>query len=312
VISDTRKPLAGRSSEAPRARPRVRPRAAGPWLVAAPVLLLAGCPPGEDPKSRDGRADVVNEDAEPGEAPVCLRGEPFVADGPAQVRDAEPGDAARPGALRWQRYEGCERLVLDLQDADGGAAGRAGRVGAEVLRGRGVVRVELRDVPRGNPDATDAAFDGPLARAAFVVASPDGRWHYLDLHLARPAEAFVTTLDDPARVVVDLRPGGPAIPDPAPRSNQVVVLEPRPGPASYPLTVTGYARTFEANVVVRLEQDGEAAHEEFTTSTGYVDAWGHYSFTIADGPRGRVTLHVGDYSARDGTWEGAAVDLELR
>jgi hypothetical protein len=91
-----------------------------------------------------------------------------------------------------------------------------------------------------------------------------------------------------------------------------VVLEPRPGPASYPLTITGYARTFEANVVARLEQGGEEVLETFTTATAWVDAWGHFSFTIDDGPTGPVRLHVGEYEARDGAWEGVVVELRMR
>jgi hypothetical protein len=135
---------------------------------------------------------------------------------------------------------------------------------------------------------------------------------YVDVHLADAAEAHVSLLREPARVVVDLRPGGGALPPPPARDARVVVLEPRGGPASYPLTVTGYSRTFEANVVARLEQGGEEVFETFTTATAWVDAWGHYSLSIPRGPAGPVTLHVGEYSARDGSWEGVAVELEMR
>jgi hypothetical protein len=89
-------------------------------------------------------------------------------------------------------------------------------------------------------------------------------------------------------------------------------VEPRPGAATYPLTVTGYARTFEANVVARLEREGEEVVETFTTATAWVDAWGQFSLTIAEGPTGPVVLHVGERSARDGTWQGAAVELNMR
>src|SRR5690606_30879585 len=140
----------------------------------------------------------------------------------------------------------------------------------------------------------------------WAVFSPEGRWTFVDVHLAAAAEAAVTTLDSPARIVIDLRPGGPALPAPATRSTRVVVLRPRPGDATYPLTVTGYARTFEANVVVRLEYEGQDVHDDFTTATAWIDAWGHFSFTIPSGPTGEVTLHVGEHSARDGAWEGAA------
>jgi hypothetical protein len=284
-------------------------------LVAACGLLFAGCPrPGHDTDADQVPADTAAADAgEPGaEAAVCLRGSPFVGDGALDVRDAAPADADRVGAIRWEAHEGCERLVIDFLDADGNAARRAGDVTAEVIRDLGVVRLDLRDVEWVEADATDGVFDGPLARRAYAVFSPEGRWVFVDVHLGDAAEAFVATLDDPARVVVDLRPDGGAVPAPAPRESRVVVLEPRPGDSSYPLTVSGYARTFEANVVVRLERDGEDAYDDFTTATAWVDAWGHYTFTIEDGPTGPVTLHVGEHSARDGTWEGVAVELRMR
>ncbi len=142
--------------------------------------------------------------------------------------------------------------------------------------------------------------------------SPDGRWTFIDVHLREPAEAHVTALESPARVVVDLRSvSGLLLTAPA-TSDRVVVLKPRAGEAAYPLEVVGYARTFEANVVVRLVQDGQQVHESFTTATAWVDAWGHFTLTVPEGPSGRVTLHVGEYSAKDGTWEGAAVELTMR
>lgn len=247
-----------------------------------------------------------------GRSPVCLRGGPFVADEAVATGASSSGDPHRVGAIRWQRHDGCERLVIDLAGADGGAAGGAGAVTAEVLRGLGVVRVGLRDVEGIDPDATDATFAGPLARAAYSVIAPEGRHVYVDVHLGEAAEATVSTLGDPARVVVDLRPGGGPVPGPAPSHRRVVVLEPRPGPATYPLMVTGYARTFEANVVVRLERAGVDVYDDFTTASAWAEGWGHYSFTIPDGPSGAVVLHVGEHSARDGSWEGVAVPLELR
>lgn len=270
-----------------------------PVLIPILVVLITACPRAEEP--------------EPDSAAVCLEGASFAARGTVPVDPpATAGDAQEVSALRWEAHEGCERIVIDLAAAEGSPAVSPGTVRAEFLRDLGVVRLSLVDVERVGSGATDAAFDGSLAGAAYVVWSPDGRWMFVDVHLRSEAEAHVTLLESPARVVVDLRPGGGTVPPRPTTSRRVVVLQPRPGDASYPLAVVGYARTFEANVVVRLEQDGEPSHEDFTTATAWVDAWGHFVVTIPDGPRGRLTLHVGEYSARDGTWEGAAVELDMR
>jgi hypothetical protein len=255
------------------------------------------------------------EDQEPAqtEGPaVCLEGEPFVADGDFPVDAGRAGDAERVAALRLAVLEGCERFVIDLQADDESQASAAGEVRAEVLRHLGVVRLALREVEWVAEGATEAFFDGELARAAYSVVDPEGRWVYVDLHLSAEAEAHVALLEDPARVVVDLRPGGGEVPSSAVTEDLVVVLQPRPGEQTYPLEVSGYARTFEATVVVRLEQDGGQVLEDFTTATAWTDAWGHFSFTIEDGPAGSVELHVGDYSAKDGTWEGVTVELEMK
>jgi hypothetical protein len=275
------------------------------------VLLLAACTAAEQGDDGSTR-QAAGAQATGAAAPVCLQGDSFVADGAIETHSAAAGDARRIGELRWNAHDGCERFVIGLLSDDGTPAGRVGAVTAEVLRDLGVVRVTLREVEVVDPAATDAVMDGALAASAYAVWSPDGRWTHVDVHLAGPAEARVSTLEDPARVVVDVRPGGGAVPGRAPRGERVVVLQPRGGSATYPLTVTGYARTFEANVVLRLEQEGRDVMQAFTTATAWVDAWGHYSLTIPEGPRGQVVLHVGEHSARDGTWEGVAIRLHLQ
>jgi hypothetical protein len=267
------------------------------YLLVLP--LLAACTSDAEPPHEAPAAS---------EAAVCLHGSPFVADGTVPVEAAVEGDADRVAELRWESHTGCERFVIDLEAGEGMPAASPGEVRAQVLRDLGVVRLSLRRVEWVDPETADVTFDGALARAAYAMWSPDGRWVDVDLHLASEAEAHVTTLTDPARVVVDLRPGGGPVPPPPASGGQVVVLQPRSGDASYPLTVTGYARTFEANVVARIEQGGQTIEETFTTATAWADAWGHFSITIQQGPPGPIVLHIGEYSARDGTWRGAAVE----
>jgi hypothetical protein len=275
--------------------------AAGAWrhAVAAAVLgaaLLAACGPRPDP------ADRVS----------CPQGPGFIGDGQLPLDAGLRGDAALLQSLRHEVVDGCERVTLGLARADGMPAATPGQVQAELRRDLGVIRVSLLDVDQVSPTATDARFDGPLGRAAWVVRSPDGPWLYTDVQLGDAAEAQVRLGRDPARIEIDLRPGGGPLPAPPAISTRTVVLAPRPGRSVYPLTITGHARTFEANVVARLEQQGTSHVEAFTTATGYLDAWGAYTLTLDDGPAGPVTLHVGEYSARDGTWEGVAIDLDLR
>jgi hypothetical protein len=279
------------------------------WLLPVASLVMAACAQ-ERPEQPSANATPDGDRDEA--AAVCLQGEPFVADGAIAVAGAAPGNAREVSGLRWEAHDGCERFVIDLADADGSPAAGAGSVDVELIRDLGVVRVSLRDVEQVSTDATDTRPDGTLIRAGYVARSPEGGHMFVDLHLGQPAEAHALLLQDPARVVIDVRPGGAPLAERAPAETRVVVLEPRPGTASYPLRVSGYARTFEANVVARIEKAGAAPVETFTTSTGWVDAWGYYSLVFDAGPTGSIVLHVGEYSAKDGTWEGVRVPLQIR
>ena len=273
------------------------------------LLLLAACP--APPANDRTAADEGEEDPGGADAAIC-RGGPFVAEGRLEVQGRGPGDAERIGALRWQPHDACERVVIDLLTGEGTPATRPGGITAELLRDLGVVRISLHDVEGVETSATEGMFDGRLARAAYTVRPPEGPSTWVDIHLAGPAEAHLAILEAPARIVLDLRAGGGPIPGPAAAGGRVVVLNPRAGATTYPITVNGYARTFEANVIARLEQNGEELFLDFTTATAYIGAWGYFSITIPAGPRGPVMLHVGEFSAKDGTWEGEAVALEMR
>ena len=60
-------------------------------------------------------------------------------------------------------------------------------------------------------------FGGQLMEQAFIVRSGgvSVRSLFVDVHLTLPAEARVLTVGSPARVVVDLRPGGGSMGTPA-------------------------------------------------------------------------------------------------
>lgn len=174
---------------------RARWRVGAAVCAAALAVLFAGCA-GSDSGEGDAGATASPDAASAGGGvsvaePVCLAGGGFAASGDIDVGGGESGDARQLGALRWERHEGCERVVLDLSREDGSPAMRPGPVEAQVLRAAGVVRIALRDVVRADPEATDATFEGPLAGSAFAVSSPDGAWVFVDLHLAGAAEVRV-------------------------------------------------------------------------------------------------------------------------
>jgi hypothetical protein len=269
----------------------------------------------------DGLWQVVAETQEPApnwQTPVCLQSGGFVEDGQIGTFGLEPGDARGVLGFRFPGHESggelaCERLVVDLGAADGGPAQSVGEVSAELLRDQGVVRIHLGEFNR--TDLVDSTHDADLGGAwidsANLVWSQDGQ-AYIDVHLSSAALASVTVLDSPARLVIDAQPGGAPVPAPAAKAGNIVVLQPRAAEAhSYPLTIRGYARTFEANVLARIYVDGQVQAESFTTAASWLEAWGEFELILEHGPTGSVELFVGEESAADGSEQGVRIPIVM-
>jgi len=64
-------------------------------------------------------------------------------------------------------------------------------------------------------------------------------------------------------------------------------------------------------VVLRVEQNGSERLTQFTTASDYIDAWGEFEMVVESGAPGPIRLHIGEYSAKDGRWEGVSLDLVM-
>lgn len=206
-------------------------------------------------------------------------------------------------AVRFAASRDTERIVIAL------GPGGAGHVGAEFLRDLGIVRIHLTSAT--STAVTDTVLNGRLAGPVYVVRAPD-RSLYVDIHLWTPVFARALVLDAPGRVVVDVTPGGPPLPQPATRARNVVVLLPRSGPATYPVHVFGYARTFEANVIAYVEHPGPPPAVVTTMAADWSETWGEFSLVIPRGAPGAATLFVGEHSAATGEPVGVRINLLLR
>lgn len=267
-------------------------------LVAIALTFAAAC----------GNGNGAGRDT-PTPAAVCL-GEGFRESGEIASFTGPAGPARMIVDLRWARHEGCERFVIELAREDGSAAESVGDARARFIRELGILRIDLPPAVDSTRE-TEQDFGGPLAAAAYVIRRAD-RGLTVDLHLASAAIARVTRLSGPARLVVDLQPGGPALTSRPLRQELTVVLTPTGPEASYPLEIVGYARNFEANVIARIRQGGVVRVTEFTTATDWTEAWGMYTIRIVAGPTGDVELFVGGDSPRDGTEQGVRRPIRMR
>jgi hypothetical protein len=223
--------------------------------------------------------------------------------------DGDEGDAELVTGLRWTAYEGCERLVVELATAGGAPATEPGGVRAELLRGKGIVRLRLDDQVTSTAIA-NRVVERQLVDRVYVVRSLDGDL-YVDIHLGSAVLARASINRSPAEVIVDLQPGGPELGTRPGISDTAVVVGPPDDKAGYPLTIEGYARTFEATVVLRIRQGNRMDVEEVTSAADYLVTWGEYRFELSDGPNGRVEVFVGEDSPEDGQERGVHFNLVL-
>ncbi|HDH03140.1 MAG TPA: hypothetical protein ENH15_02710 [Actinobacteria bacterium] len=132
---------------------------------------------------------------------------------------------------------------------------------------------------------------------------------FVDLHLSESVGATAVELRNPARVAVELRPGGEPIQLGAAIGTNIVITEPARRTVEYPIVVRGYSRTFEATVLARLSAEGSAIDEYFTTAADWTVTWGEFVFEVPTGPGGDLSLFVGEESAEDGELEGVTLEL---
>jgi Immunoglobulin-like domain of bacterial spore germination len=171
--------------------------------------------------------------------------------------------------------------------------------------------------------ATSKTDGASLERAIskyHVVRSPGtAAGLFVDFHLIGAARSVdVFKLDNPARIVIDVTPGEMALfPRPAAGAH-TVVTKPRVGnlvgPATF--TVRGYGRPFEASGAWRIKDAGGSVVRQGTyTTNDWTETWGSFKFSASyparlSGCNG--TLQVGEFSPKDGTFEGVSVPLKFR
>jgi hypothetical protein len=93
-------------------------------------------------------------------------------------------------------------------------------------------------------------------------------------------------------------------PEPPPAPRPEITIKAPPELTTNPIPVTGEARTFENNVVVRLrDARGALMSERYTTARGDMGHHNPYSIDlfVTRDPGPRVTLEALEYSAKDGS-----------
>lgn len=239
---------------------------------------------------------------------ACPEASDFVDRGRVMASDQPTSDTNSLGLVTWQVEAGCERFEIEFETNEGAPATTPPTVVVEFLASRQILRIHT-DV--GSTVVTDQLVETPLVDRLFVVRALDGGM-FVDLHLAGPTAARVSISGSPARLTLELQPALDPIPAPAVISDRVVVLSPGDGAeAGARVEVSGYARTFEANVLVIATSGDQVVANANLTAADWAETWGEFRTTLPL-PPGEVSIFVGEESPEDGQLSGATVVITIQ
>lgn len=256
----------------------------------------------------------------------------YVFSGLVATSPASASTADHVFSIDHSSHPDCERTVItlgadyDFNDDPAGTLSPTGQVpgGIQVTNEGPFFNVDLAAIELVRIGATESDRDDDGVEDVFVVNRAGSDSLYLNGHFDHNLGVLAFFLSDPARIVVDTISAptdtglavGPVVGDLAVLSSPIVVDVFGPPPAP-PVTVAGYARPFEAILLIRLRQPpapgadpgtgapvaatfsgssflGTITDSQYAvTTTDWALAWGEFEFTIDALPAGTYELFVG-------------------
>lgn len=169
---------------------------------------------------------------------ACPDGDVMLADGQLLRFERPTSDGTRITGISWRTSGRCQLFSVSFATADGAPATTPPTVTARLLRAAGVLRIETA--------ATEAVVidqlveEGQVQRL-FVPVDEEG-FRFVDLVLTGPTVARARVQTSPARLEIELEPGGPEEIGSPLVTPQLVIVEPGSAAAMEPiLDVSGYS-----------------------------------------------------------------------
>ncbi len=286
-------------------------------VLAAVLVLVAGCGAGGRGTAREDNGGSPVREAresspfpEPRDGTDAARAEGdrgFLA---AESSGGEAGAADQIEGVRFQIFDGYERLLVDFGHRYGGTAG-VPRWSVESPPEGGYVRLHFPGVT--STEIANEDFVGSILDELYVVRGRGGGL-FVDVFAMHAFRYRVTELPESGRLAVDLRGLREELELPPTTADEVVVLQPREAEeVGSPLLVHGYARLFEGRVTVSLlGRDREVISSKTVRANDWTTAWGLFTATLEySGYEGLARLRVGSNSPRDGSFVGTETEVFL-
>ena len=240
--------------------------------------------------------------------PSCPQAIEFTSDGRVLRLDQPTSDTGMIGLISWDLSPGCESFRIDFETTEGAPSTTAPSVIVEYLNTRQVIRVYL-DVD--STVITDQRVETELVDRLYIVRGLDGGM-FIDFHLAKPAEARARITNSPAQLTLQLQPGNLPFEGIAALSEHAVVIEPPDGSfGSLSVRISGYARTFEGNVLIIATAGDRVVAETNAVAADWAETWGEFK-TRLDVPSGETSIFVGESDPKDGSLSGVTIRMTNR
>lgn len=216
----------------------------------------------------------------PTPAPPCPTGEPMVNDGRLLHSDRPGADGRRIGEIAWTEDNGCHVVTIHFVTDDGAPATTPPTLTARILRSAGVLRVETEAT---TSLMVDQLVESRVVGRVFVPRTEDGR-RFVDLTLIEPVVARARVVTSPARLQIEIQPGGSLDMGSPLLTADVVVVEPGSAAEAAPvLDMNGYTFGELAALQLSVLEGAEVVATQTLALQGDASTWVAFTTTIQMG-----------------------------
>lgn len=220
---------------------------------------------------------------------ACPPGDVMLADGGLADFDPSSSDSTRIAGITWRTSGVCQTFTISFATEDGAPATTPPALSARLLRGAGVLRIETAAT---DSVIADQVVETGLVERLFVPVSDDGS-RFVDLVLGEPVVARARLETTPARVEIEIQPGGPPIGRPL-MTGDLVVIEPGSAAVATPvLDVAGYSMGEASTYDVTINRAGQPVADT-TLETADSHIWSAFHLVVQVGDDAYDMLQVTD------------------
>lgn len=210
---------------------------------------------------------------------ACPQGDVMLADGRLLEFERPSSDGTRIAGITWQTSGDCHLITVTFATEDGAPATTPPSLDVRLLRTAGVLRIDTGAT--ASVIADQLVEEGSVER--LFVPVDDEELRFIDLVLSQPAVARARVQTSPARLEIELQPGGPEVGRPL-VSSQVVVVEPGSAAVAEPvLDITGYSTGDLAGLDLAVLRNDEEVMESTLELEASPGIWVAFQTTLQVG-----------------------------